>query len=293
MPHIKLIIFDLDNTIYNWVDYYASSFKAMLEELVKITGLSESVLKASFKRVHQYHRTSEYAFAIQELDVLAEKDYGLSFIEKLEKYNSAIYAFRKKRKETLKLYPGVVETLETLSAEHRIIVAHTDAMMFYAIYRLQTQLNIACFFNGLFAQKNHGLPPGIVEKDVRFFQDPKKYQCSIPVLRELDPNLLKPDPRILKSILSEFDVSPENAIYIGDSLNKDVRMAQSCSVHDVFAVYGTKYNPNNYQLLVEITHWNDEDVIRETKLAYQEIKPTHTIHSFPQILEVIKEIESV
>lgn len=292
MDQIKLIITDLDNTIYNWVDYYAVSFRLMLAELVRITGIEESRLKASFKRVHQRHRTSEYAFAIQELDVLADQDRGLSISERLTKYHSAIYAFRRKRKETLKVYPGVVETLNGLRANGRTIVAHTDAMMFYAVYRLQTQLNIAELFDGLFAPQDHGLPPGTTETDVRYHEDPTKYKCTISVHRELHPNVMKPDPRVLKSILSEFGVQPENAIYVGDSLHKDVWMAQECGVHDVFAAYGRQYDPDNYRLLVEITHWTEDDVARETKLAAFEVKPTHTIYAFPQLLDVIHTIET-
>jgi FMN phosphatase YigB (HAD superfamily) len=292
MDQIKLVIVDLDNTIYNWVDYYAPSFRTMLEELVKITGLNESALKGSFKRVHERHRTSEYSFAIEELDVLSEGDKGLSISERLKKYNTAIHAFRKMRKETLKAYPGVVETLEALKAKGKKIVAHTDAMMFYAINRVQTHLKIGCFFDGLFAIRDHGLPSGVDPAEVRHSTDPKKYECTIPVHLELDPNLAKPDPRILELILSEFEVSPENAIYIGDSLHKDVRMAQNSGVHDVFAAYGRKYDADNYRLLVEITHWTDEDVSRETELSTLEIKPNHTIYSFPEILSVVRTIET-
>jgi len=292
MGQIKLVITDLDNTIYNWVDYYAPSFRAMLEELARITGIDETTLKASFKRVHQTHHTSEYAFAIEELDVLADQDRGLSVAERLMKYNSAIHAFRRKRKETLRLYPGVVETLEGLRADGILIVAHTDAMIFYSVYRLQTQLNIAELFHGLFAPQDHGLPPGVREADVRYYEDPTQYKSVVPVNRELDPSLRKPDPRVLMLILSEFGISPEDAIYIGDSLHKDVRMAQECGVHDVFAGYGRQYDPENYRLLVEITHWTGEDVAQETKLAALEVRPTHTIYAFSEILEVIHSIET-
>lgn len=291
MPEIKLVITDLDNTIYNWVDYYAASFRAMLDELVRTTGIEESRLKASFKRVHQRHRTSEYAFAIEELDVLADRDRGLSVSERIAKYQRAIHAFRRKRKETLKVYAGVVEALGNLRKSGRKIVAHTDAMMFYAVYRLQIQLGIAELFDGLFAPRDHGLPPGVVDTDVRYHEDPSRYRCVVPVHRELDPSVMKPDPRVLKSILSEFGVSAEEAVYVGDSQHKDVWMAQVCGVHDVLAKYGRGYDPDNWRLLVEITHWTDEDVARETKLASLEIKPTHTIDAFPEIVRVVRDIE--
>jgi FMN phosphatase YigB (HAD superfamily) len=289
---IKLVITDLDNTIYNFVDFYGPSFRAMLDALVEITGLDKSTLKASFKRVHQLHRTSEYSFAIEELDVLAARDRALSFSEKLLKYNQAISAFRSKRAQSLRLYPGVLETLNVLRSAGKKIVAHTDAMMFYAVYRLQRQLNIGQLFDGLFAIKDHGPPPGVSEKEARS-REPETYVCSVPIHRELNPSVTKPDPRVLKAILTEFSVVPHEAIYIGDSLHKDVRMAQLSGVHDVFAAYGRDYDAENWQLLVDITHWTDRDVAREKEFGAVEILPTHTIRSFPEVLEVISRLEDI
>jgi phosphoglycolate phosphatase len=291
MTGIKLIITDLDNTIYNWVDFYGPAFRAMLLELVRITGLDEEVLKASFKRVHQRHHTSEYSFAIEELDVLSDRDRGLSVAARLQKYGPAIEAFRRKRDETLKPYPGVAETLTQLRAQGKQIVGHTDAMKFYAVYRLQRQLRMADLFDGLFSIRDHGLPPGVVESDVRSQSDPAVYKCSIPVQREFEPTLTKPDPRALNSILKEFCASPQNALYVGDSAQKDLRMAQECGVRDVLAAYGREYNPRNWQLLVDITHWTDEDLARERQLGSQKVKPTYTISEFPELLSVVRDIE--
>jgi len=79
-------------------------------------------LRESFKRVHQKHKTTEYAFSIQDLDVLAEIDAGLTVSEILRKYDSAIKAFRVTRKKTLHLYGDVREALEKLRSEGRKII---------------------------------------------------------------------------------------------------------------------------------------------------------------------------
>jgi len=76
MQEIKLLVTDLDNTTYNWIDFYVPSFLAMVQELSRFTGIGEDELKASFKRLHQQHKTSEYTFAIQQLDVLREENKG-------------------------------------------------------------------------------------------------------------------------------------------------------------------------------------------------------------------------
>lgn len=288
---IKLIITDLDNTIYNWVDFYVPCFNAMLKELALLTGIKKQNLRESFKRVHQKYKTTEYAFSIEKLDVLSEANAGLTVPEVLQKYNSAIKAFRSMRKKRLRLYDGVKETLEKLRREHRKIVGHTDAMMFYAVYRVK-QLGVEQLLDGLVAPRDHGLPKGTRPEDVRSYSEAEKYETIISFKKELEPGILKPNPGCLHEILRDFAIKPEETIYVGDSLHKDIYMAQRCGVYDVDAEYGRDYNPDYYRQLVEISHWTKADVVRELDLKTLNIFPTFTISCFGDILKVIQEIET-
>jgi phosphoglycolate phosphatase-like HAD superfamily hydrolase len=289
---IRLVILDLDNTLYNWVDYYVPAFRAMLKELMRLTGLSEEALTASFKRVHQRHRTSEYAFAIEELDILEPWTCGRSVPEILATFRSAIQAFRDVRNAELRLYPEVKETLAALRCEGRKLVAHTDAMMFYAMYRLR-QLGIEPYFDGLVAPRDHGLPPGVLPRWVRSHaDDPASYEPQVPFVRELEPTMLKPNPQILQEILYAFGIKPYEALYLGDSLYKDVVMAQQAGVHAVLAAYGRHCDPEHYRKLVEITHWTDEDVEVELALRRTPVKAEHQIDSFSKLREVLGDLEA-
>ena len=287
---IKLVITDLDNTIYNWVDFYVPSFNAMVKELSRLTGIKEEALRASFKKVHRKHRTSEYAFAIQELDVIAETNAGLSVREIIEKYSSAITAFRVMRGKMLRLYDSVQETLRKIRSAGRKIVGHTDAMMFYAVRRIK-QLDVERYLDGLVAPRDHGLPLGTRPEDFRSSSNPSRYKSAVPINRELDPTISKPSPEVLNEILRLFGAEPAEAIYVGDSLKKDVYMAQRCGVFEVYAEYGKIYNPEHYRQLVEITHWTDEDVAQEVELGRLNISPSFTISAFSDLLEVIERIE--
>jgi FMN phosphatase YigB (HAD superfamily) len=287
---IKLVISDLDNTLYNWVDYFVPSFSAMLQELVRLTGIDERTLKESFKRVYQRHRTTEYAFAIQELDALVSRNAGLTLPEVLGKYDTAIRAFRRMRRQTLHLYDGVASTLSELRAQGKRIVAHTDAMMFYAESRLR-QLGIEEMFDGLVAPRDHGLPAGTRFEDVRYYATTGAYEARIGVKTALEPGMLKPNPKCLLDILRIFGVAAENAVYIGDSLTKDVRMAQLAGVHDIYASYGKHVTPEYYRTLVEITHWTVEDVEREKELQGSTVRPRFTIAEFAETLGVIRQLD--
>ena len=288
---IKLVIIDLDNTLYNWVDFYVPSFNAMVKELSRLTGIDEKVLRESFKRVHKKHKTTEYAFSIQELDVLSEINAGLSVREILQKYDSAIKAFRVMRKKTLHLYDGVVETLKNLRSVGRKVVGHTDAMMVPVMLRVR-QLGVENLIDGIVAQRDHGIPNGTHPQDVRYFDDPKLYETVIPFKKELEPDFVKPAPEGLKEILLYFDAKPTESVYVGDSLYKDIYMAQSCGVYDVYAKYGRQFNPDNYRQLVEITHWTEEDVKRLLKLKEQDMSPSFSISRFEELIDVIERIES-
>ena len=75
------------------------------------------------------------------------------------------------------------------------------------------------------------------------------------------------------------------AIYVGDSLFKDVVMAQKAGVADVYAHYGKAHTKGEYELLRAVTHWPSEDVENEKKLTESDCHPTFTIDGgFSQLL---------
>jgi FMN phosphatase YigB (HAD superfamily) len=218
MSRIQLVIVDLDNTLYDWVGFYIPSFLAMVRQLSSIAGISESELKASFKRVHEKHKSSEYAFAIEELDVLKARFGELNTRAIFETYGEAIEAFRETRRQTLHLYDGVFETLRDLKSANRKLVALTDATMFYAMRRLK-DLGIEPFFDIICAPADHGLPAGVEPKDARRFSEPSRYQSQIPIQLNLEEHVRKPNPAILDAVLAAAQAGPEEAVYVGALLS--------------------------------------------------------------------------
>src|ERR1035438_4756250 len=106
---ISVLVTDLDNTLFDWVDIWYRSFSAMLGSLAQSTGLDQATLERDFKRIFERQGTSEYAFAIQKLSCLRRlhpKGTDLT-----EKYSGAIEAFRDARRAALKLYPTVADSL--------------------------------------------------------------------------------------------------------------------------------------------------------------------------------------
>src|SRR5215213_7099335 len=99
------VITDIDNTLYNFVDFYGPAFRAMLHAISAKTILSEAVLTESFRTVYEKYQSLEYPFSIQELPALRELELPDDRLR--EVVHAARVAFGQSRNVRLKLYPGV------------------------------------------------------------------------------------------------------------------------------------------------------------------------------------------
>lgn len=289
---IRLLVTDLDNTVYDWLGAHVPAFNAQVAELSRLTGLPEEELLAAYRRVHQRRHTSEYAYAFLELDVLDELDGGLDPAERLRRYGTALHAYRAEHLRCLRLYPGVRATLGKLRARGIRVVAHTDAMMFYASLRICV-LGLEPLLDGLFAVRDHDWPAGVSPPFGELFSAQAQFRSAVAIQEELPPDLVKPDPEVLWRILRRFDVTPAETVYVGDSLSKDVRVAQRASVHDVYAEYGLAYDSPLYERLVEVTHWSAADVRRETELRQHPVSPTARISAFSELVGVLEDTDAM
>lgn len=279
----SVIITDLDNTLYDWVDIWHSSFNAMLQSLVKKTGISQDILEKEFKEIHQKHGTSEYAFSLEELPSLRAK-YTPKEIPTL--FADCIKAFRDARSQSLKLYPTVLETLCKLKSMGCLIVGYTESMAFYSRYRIK-KLGLDGIIDYLYSPKDHDLSKNLDKNKVEHYQN--KYNFLYTVHRNTPAGELKPNPNVLKDILIEIGAFANDTIYIGDSLMKDVGMAQDAEITDVLAEYGVASYRKEYELLRRVTHWKKEDVEREKRITKAHVEPTYVLkNSFQEVLELFE-----
>ena len=282
---IRLVVVDLDNTLYDWVGYYVPAFEAMVSELEQEHGVERERLLDAFRRVHQRHGTSEYAFVLTELDVLRDVDLVAASGE----VHPAIAAFRRKAAETLRLYEGVRETLAQLRAGGRVVVAYTDAMTSYADLRLE-QLGVADVFDELVATRDHALPD-VISDEASYFPASRFGARRTRRHSSLELGQRKPNPDGLVKLMDRWEATSQETIYVGDSLSRDVVMAQSAGAWDVYAAYGQSYSAELWDQLVRVTHWTPEDVEREGRLEKRTITPSYTISSFRELSLVVEELD--
>lgn len=264
----KALITDVDNTLFDWVDIWYKSFTAMMDKVAEISGIATVELYPSISTIHQRYRTSEYAFLLEEIPELVER-YG-SDIKTV--FAPAIEAYRLARSNALHLYPSVMSTLQTLSAHGITLVAYTESMSFYTSYRFR-KLGLDQVFDFLYSPPDHVLPDQNL-RNIRKYPE-ENYVLKKTVHRHTPEGEIKPNPHILSSILEDIGVTPEEAVYVGDSPMKDIAMAQRAGVLDGLAAYGAAQHREQYELLKKVTHWSQADVEREKAiLAGGQINPS-------------------
>jgi len=233
---VSVVITDLDNTLYDWVEVWYRSFSAMLDTVLAAAqqrGVSRDQFVREIRAVHQRHGTSEYAFLLEELPSLQAAFPGEDLVSR---FDEAIHGYRKARKEHLKLYPGVMATLRTLKDSGVLIVAYTESMAFYTNYRMR-RLELDGVIDYLYSPKDHDLPFAMEPEQVRKYPS-EHYRLKFTEHRHTPEGELKPNPRVLLDIVQDIGADPHSCIYIGDSLMKDVAMAKDAGVVDVYALYG-------------------------------------------------------
>lgn len=271
----KLLITDLDNTLYDWVTFFAKSFSAMIDEVVRISKIDREVLLDGFRDVHRRHGNSEYPFAILEVECLREMYNEPT--ELLAAMDHALHEFNRMRKKTLHLYPTVQETLVALTRRGVRVVGHTEAIGANAHFRLR-KLGIVDLFEKLYVL--HGAisphPKG----------EPAEPSAPPHLIEQVPLAERKPNPRLLLDICRRMNVSAEEAVYVGDSQARDISMAVDAGVTAVWAAYGTKYNKTDWEALVRVTHWTDDDVQREQELRKiaGSVQPDVVINRFADLL---------
>lgn len=278
---MKLLITDLDNTLYDWVSFYSQSFSAMAEELSKEINVPLDILLSEYKVIHQRFGNSEKPFATLELPSVISY-FGTNDKILLQKKLTRVFsAFSSKRNHTLKLYPTVRDTLNILRERGVKIVGHTESLEYNSLYRLY-KLDVIDFFDHLYTiEDNHNLHPNPKNAKVISVKDD--------FIIRLSSAESKPNPKLLEHICLTENVDIKDAVYVGDSITKDISMAKSIGMKAVWARYGRQFAPELWEILVRITHWTDKDVEREEQLkeSFSRVKPDYSINSFAEILDLM------
>jgi FMN phosphatase YigB (HAD superfamily) len=280
----RLLVCDLDNTLYDWVGYFVPSFYAMVDMAAKIISCDRECLLDDMRVVHQKFGDSEQPFALLQTEAVKRRFKGMEVSDVLRALDPAFHAFNSERKARLRLYDDVLDSLHILKSLGVTLVAHTESRLFGALDRMG-RLSLLDVFTKLYCKERSPLLHPDVEKGALWLD-----RFSVNKVRELLNHQSKPNAEVLLEICGAEGTEPKDAAYVGDSIARDMMMAKRAGVLAVWAAYGARHDPDLYAALVRVSHWTPAEVARERMLSVEarSVKPDYIIKdSFREIIAAL------
>ncbi|MGE5398758.1 MAG: TIGR02253 family HAD-type hydrolase [Ignavibacteriales bacterium] len=200
---IKSVIFDLDNTLVDFMKMKRRSIEAAIPAMID-AGLDMTIEEAN-KKINEIYL--EQGIEYQHVfDLFLQKTINRVDNKILA---SGIVAYRRAREAELTPYPHVYSTLIQLSKMGLKLGIVSDAPVKEAWLRLAS-LNFHNFFDAV----------------VTFDETGER----------------KPSPVPFRAILFKLDTNPEEAIMVGDWVERDIVGASQLGMKTAFAKYGDTFN---------------------------------------------------
>ena len=256
----------------------------MLSLLASRSGVAQEQLEREIREVHQRRNTSEYSYLLNELPSLRQL-HG-DEVDLMVEYDDVLHVLYSGRKHNTELYKGVLETLRYVRAQGVPVVAYTESIAYWTARRVR-DVGLDGLLNVLYSSPDHDWPAGVSPEDVRF-HPPEAYGLKVTEHSKVPRGVTKPNSDVLTIILDDYKIAPTQAVYVGDSLTKDIVMAQAAGVHDAWAAYGVSDGRPEYALLRRVSHWPDDVIEREREAAEGQlaVTPSYTLQNFSELLEL-------
>jgi len=196
---IKAVIFDLDNTLTDFMLMKKESVKAAVVAMLD-AGL-EMRLEDVHSAINEIYRKEGIEYQ-EVFDHFLKQHYGKINHKILA---SAIVAYRHAREATLSLYPHVISTLATLAKRGIKLAILTDAPPKQAWLRL-CSLSLQHLFDAVITPEETGVH--------------------------------KPSPLAFRAAIETLNVNKDEVIMVGDWPERDLVGAKNFGIRSVFARYG-------------------------------------------------------
>jgi putative hydrolase of the HAD superfamily len=216
---IRLIAFDLDDTLYNatWLVNKSrlGGIQLMVEKGLKIKDIDKAVTVLN-KVVKDYgsNHSKHYDIFLQLIqkrpDIVENSNFNIP------KYvATGIIGYHKIKVRYLKAYRDVKSFLERMKELKFKLAIFSDGIAVKQYEKL-LRMNIVNFFDYIFISDEIGFT--------------------------------KPDPRFFNHCINELKLLPSEIIYIGDRLDKDILPANNIGINTVLIHRGGKYDPNIHKI---------------------------------------------
>lgn len=253
-PASRLIALDLDNTLVDWIRYYANAFGELLAVASSRLGVDQQELARQFKLVHARYHSIEFPFSLQRIPATA--DVGAADLDRL--ILEAQLVFREARRRYLKVYPGTFETLDALrGAGHQLAIV-TNAPAYQARRRVR-DLGLGDFISVVVAWEGWDAADLSGSRD-RAFAPLDSAASDRFVLIPVPRAQIKPAPTPYLEACRVAGTKPSSVVAVGDSLRNDLAPARALGAATVWARYGLQAAPEEVDIILSITQFNDQQL---------------------------------
>ncbi|MBE2279152.1 MAG: TIGR02253 family HAD-type hydrolase [Ignavibacteriaceae bacterium] len=200
---IKAVIFDLDNTLVDFMKMKRMAIEAGLTAMID-AGLNITIEEAS-KKIDSIYKQEGIEYQ-KVFDAFLNNTIGMIDFKIL---SAGIVAYRRAREAALIPYPHVYSSLNKLSKLGIKLGVLSDAPAMEAWLRL-AYMNF------------HHIFDAVVTFD--------------------DTGHRKPNPEPFRAVLNKLNVKPEESIMVGDWAERDILGASNIGMKTAFAKYGDTFN---------------------------------------------------
>lgn len=195
---LKAVLFDMDNTLF---DFVAAKLEAC-REILSFIGRKKGNIAEEPSELFRYFLRGIYGFEDYEniRDYMQERNFFTT-----QGYRKCCEIYEREKLQNLELYPAVTDTLGKLKDLGLKLVIITDADRHHALGRL-TRVGLLNYFDLVVAADMTGTK--------------------------------KPDPAHFLFALETLGIKPGETLVVGDSIKRDIAPARKLGFKTAYASYG-------------------------------------------------------
>jgi haloacid dehalogenase superfamily, subfamily IA, variant 3 with third motif having DD or ED/haloacid dehalogenase superfamily, subfamily IA, variant 1 with third motif having Dx(3-4)D or Dx(3-4)E len=195
---LKAVLFDMDNTLF---DFVAAKLEAC-REILSFLGTEKGSAAGNSSELFRYFLRGIYGFEDYEniRDYMQERN-----LFTIKSYRKCCDIYEREKLQSLKLYPAVTDTLGKLKELGLKLVIITDADTHHALARL-TRVGLLNYFDFIVAADMTGTK--------------------------------KPNPAHFLFALEILEIKPGEILVVGDSIKRDIVPAHKLGFKTAYAAYG-------------------------------------------------------
>lgn len=232
MSELSTVVWDGDNTLWDWMGYAVPAYEAMCEEIARIAGTDFKTTAAAMKAYYSSKGTLEDTRLIQGLE-------AAGFFSQVQNFDGETTItrvhgiFSRVRRANLHLYDGIEEPLRHIRERGMRQVLLTDAPLPQARARIR-HANLHVFFDEIHAM------PGVPTQDL-----PAQFRSSLQERKDEPTGHVVPEEKPHSDLEAVLKMTREqiarHVVIIGDNNSKDMALARQYECSGIHAEYGAAH----------------------------------------------------